>query len=62
MSVPRADGLKHGVLEPGAAGSLNVLAGESWEGWCLSPGHDPFQWTVIDGHVTQHEESFHVAR
>ena len=62
MSVPRADGLKHGVLEPGAAGSLNVLAGESWEGWCLSPGHDPFQWTVVDGHVTQHEESFHVAR
>ena len=62
MSVPRADGLKHGVLEPGAAGSLNVLAGESWEGWCLSPGHDPFQWTVVDGHVTQHEDSFHVAR
>ena len=24
MSVPRTDGVKHGVLEPGAAGSLNV--------------------------------------
>ena len=62
MSVPRSDGLKHGVLEPGAAGSLNVLAGGSWEGWCLSPGHDPFQWTVIDGHVTQHEYPLHVVQ
>ena len=62
MSVTRSDGVKHGVLEPGAAGSLNVLAGESWEGWCLSPGHDPFQWTVIDGHATRHEDSFHVAQ
>ena len=62
MSVPRSDGVKHGVLEPGAAGSLNVLAGGSWEGWCLGPGHDPFQWTVIDGHATRHEDSFHVAQ
>ena len=62
MSVPRSDGVKHGVLEPGAAGSLNVLAGKSWEGWCLCPGHDPFQWTVVDGHVTRHEDSLHVAQ
>ena len=60
QSVPRCDGLVHGVLEQGAAGSLNVLAGPSWEGWCLSPGHDPFQWTVVDGHVTKHDNSLHV--
>ena len=61
-SVPRHDGLAHGVLEEGAAGSLNVLPGSSWEGWCLSPGHDPFEWTVIDGHATRHENSFHVVQ
>ena len=59
-SVPRRDGLAHGVLEAGAAGSLNVLSGPSWEGWCLSPGHDPFRWTVVDGHVTKHDDTVHV--
>ena len=61
LSVPRSDGLEHGVLRIGAAGSLNVLNGASWEGWCLSPGHDPFSLTVIDGVPTRHEHGFHVA-
>lgn len=60
-SVRREDGLRHGTLAIGAAGSLNVLNGSSWEGWCLSPGHDPFSWTVVDGHATHHENTFHVA-
>lgn len=60
-SVPRADGLEHGQLTVGAAGSLNVLKGTSWEGWCLSPGHDPFSHTVVDGYLTSHENAFHVA-
>lgn len=58
-SVPRNDGTPHGSLAVGHAGSLNVLKGSSWEGWCLSPGHDPFTLTVIDGHATKHENSFH---
>ena len=59
-SVPRRDGLAHGVLEQGAAGSLNVLSSRSWQGWCLSPGHDPFRWTVVDGHVTKHENTIRI--
>ena len=61
LSVPRSDGLVHGELSVGAAGSLNVLDGATWESWCLSPGHDPFSMTVVDGIPTLHEDTLHPA-
>ena len=61
QSVPRSDGLVHGELSVGAAGSLNVLDGATWESWCLSPGHDPFSMTVVDGIMTSHEDTLHPA-
>ena len=60
-SVPRSDGLLHGELDVGYAGSLNVLGGATWESWCLSPGHDPFAVTVVDGIPSFNEYSLHPA-
>ena len=59
QSVSRSDGLVHGELSVGAAASLNVLGGATWESWCLSPGHDPFSMTVVDGIPTIHENTLH---
>jgi imidazolonepropionase len=59
QSVPRSDGLVHGELSIGAAGSLNVLDGTTWESWCLSPGHDPFAMTVVDGVPSKNENTLH---
>lgn len=61
QSVPRSDGLVHGELSVGAAGSLNVLDGASWESWCLSPGHDPFALTVVDGIPSLNENTLNPA-
>ncbi len=51
----RADGLKHGIIEVGAAANLNVLWGEHIEGWCQTPGQTPFLATISNGIWHQHE-------
>lgn len=54
-TLPREDGLIHGVIAEGAIANLNVLWGTEIDGWCQTPGQSPFCSTMIDGEMLNHE-------
>lgn len=55
QTTTRSDGLRQGSIEVGAVADLNILRSGSWIGWCNSPGHSPFEATMVRGTMVHHE-------
>jgi len=48
---------RHGVIAPGAVANLNILSSNQWESWCLTPGHTPFDATLVGGELRINEKA-----
>ena len=55
QTTPHPSGNRHGVIEEGAIANLNILESETWENWCLRPGHSPFAATMLEGNMISHK-------
>ena len=48
-SVPRADGLEHGIIKEGAVANFNILFSNHWESWCMTPSSSPIHSVCLEG-------------